>query len=99
MNGKKARQLRKKAKHLLIDWIRSMTPEGEDSKKINPKTLNFSTAPILNVWKYTYVRHPLQNWHFASDILHQIGIIISLKTSFTKWEFRLRRLSQHEHFA
>ena len=40
MNGKKARQLRKKAKHLLINWIRSMTPEGEDSKKINEKNLH-----------------------------------------------------------
>ena len=39
MNGKKSRQLRTKSKQLMIEWLRSMTPEGEDKEKINEKNL------------------------------------------------------------
>ena len=35
MNGKKAKKLRKKSKQLMVEWLRSMTPEGEDRNKIN----------------------------------------------------------------
>jgi hypothetical protein len=40
MNQKKSKQLRRKAENILIDWIRSMVPEGEDTKKINKKNLH-----------------------------------------------------------
>ena len=39
MNGKKAKRLRKHTKQLLIRWIRSMTPDGEDETEINEKNL------------------------------------------------------------
>ena len=40
MNGKKAKKLRKKSKQLMVEWWRSMTPEGEDRDKINIKNLH-----------------------------------------------------------
>ena len=40
MNGRKAKALRRKAEGLLIGWIQSMTPEGEDASKINKKNLH-----------------------------------------------------------
>jgi hypothetical protein len=40
MNGRKAKQLRRKAEDLLIGWIRTMVPEGEDATKINKKNLH-----------------------------------------------------------
>ncbi len=39
MNQKKAKKLRKKSKLLLLEWIRSMTPDGEDKTKITIKNL------------------------------------------------------------
>jgi len=39
MNGRKAKRLRKHAAQLLIRWIRSMTPDGEDATKITKKNL------------------------------------------------------------
>ena len=39
MNGRKAKRLRKHPKQLLIRWIRSMTPDGEDETEINEKNL------------------------------------------------------------
>jgi len=40
MNGRKAKRLRRKAEDLLISWIRTMVPEGEDVSKINKKNLH-----------------------------------------------------------
>ena len=40
MNGRKAKQLRRKAEDLLIGWIRTMVPEGEDATKITKKNLD-----------------------------------------------------------
>ena len=40
MNGRKAKALRRKAEDLLISWIRTMVPEGEDVTKINKKNLH-----------------------------------------------------------
>jgi hypothetical protein len=40
MSGKKSKQLRRKAENLLISWIRTMVPEGEDVSKINKKNLH-----------------------------------------------------------
>ena len=40
MNGKKAKRLRRKAENMLIEWLRTMTPDSEDTSKINRKTLH-----------------------------------------------------------
>ena len=40
MSGKKSKQLRRQAEHLLIDWLRTMTPDGEDKTKIHIKNLD-----------------------------------------------------------
>ena len=40
MSGKRSKQLRRKAKDLLIEWIRTMVPEGEDANKITKKNLH-----------------------------------------------------------
>ena len=40
MNGRKAKRLRRKAEDLLISWIRTMVPEGEDATKITKKNLD-----------------------------------------------------------
>ena len=40
MNGKKAKALRRKAESLLIEWLHTMVPEGEDTSKINKKNLH-----------------------------------------------------------
>ena len=40
MNGKKAKKLRKKSKKLMVECLRSITPEGEDRDKINIKNLH-----------------------------------------------------------
>ena len=39
MNGKKSKQLRRQSEGMLIDWLRTMIPEGEDTSKINKKNL------------------------------------------------------------
>ena len=40
MNQKKSKQLRRRAEDLLIEWLRTMVPDGEDTSKINRKNLN-----------------------------------------------------------
>jgi|TARA_R110000782_G_scaffold71903_1_gene144033 hypothetical protein len=40
MNGRKAKALRKHGKDLLIEWLRSVVPEGEDATLINRKNLH-----------------------------------------------------------
>lgn len=40
MNGQKAKQLRRRSEQLLIDWLRTMVPEGEDTSKINKNNLH-----------------------------------------------------------
>jgi len=40
MNGKKSKRLRRQSKTLLIEWLRTMIPEGEDTSKINKKNLH-----------------------------------------------------------
>ena len=39
MNGKKSKQLKRKAESMLIAWLRTMIPEGEYTSKINKKNL------------------------------------------------------------
>lgn len=40
MNGQKAKKLRRRSEQLLIDWLRTMVPEGEDTSKINKNNLH-----------------------------------------------------------
>ena len=40
MHQRKSKQLRRKAEALLIEWIRTMVPEGEDATKISKKNLH-----------------------------------------------------------
>ena len=40
MNQKKSKQIRRTAESLLIEWIRTMVPEGEDATKISKKNLH-----------------------------------------------------------
>tara|TARA_R100001443_G_scaffold14067_5_gene24002 strand:- start:520 stop:768 length:249 start_codon:yes stop_codon:yes gene_type:complete len=40
MNGKKSKKLRRQSETLLIEWLRTMIPEGEDTSKINKKNLH-----------------------------------------------------------
>ena len=40
MNGRKAKQLRRIGEQRLIDWLRTMVPEGEDTSKINKNNLD-----------------------------------------------------------
>ena len=39
MSGKRDKKLRRRAEELLIEWLRTMVPEGEDTSKINTKNL------------------------------------------------------------
>jgi len=39
MNGRKAKALRKKARSLLLEWVRSFVPETEDISRINEDNL------------------------------------------------------------
>jgi hypothetical protein len=40
MNGRKAKALRTKSRNLLIEWIKTMVPEGEDATKITKNNLH-----------------------------------------------------------
>ena len=40
MNGKQSKKLRRKAETMLIDWLRTMTPEDKDQTKINKNNLH-----------------------------------------------------------
>jgi hypothetical protein len=45
MNQKKSKQLRRRAEDLLIEWLRTMVPDGEDTSKIHRKNLSVSFLP------------------------------------------------------
>ena len=40
MRSTKAKQLRRRAEDLLIEWLRTMVPDGEDANKITKKNLH-----------------------------------------------------------
>ena len=40
MSGKQSKKLRRKDETMLIDWLRTMTPDGEDQTKINKNNLH-----------------------------------------------------------
>ena len=39
MSGRRSKQLRRRAEDLLIEWLRTMVPDGEDTSKINKNNL------------------------------------------------------------
>ena len=45
MNQKKSKQLRRRAEDLLIEWLRTMIPDGEDTSRINRNNLNEFLPP------------------------------------------------------
>jgi len=40
MNNKKSKAIRRKAKEMFIEWLREMTPEGEEATKINKNNMH-----------------------------------------------------------
>jgi len=40
MSGRRSKQLRRKAEDLLIEWLRTMVPDVEDTSKIHRKNLD-----------------------------------------------------------
>ena len=40
MHARKSKQLRRRAENLLIEWLRTMVPDGEDTSKINKNNLH-----------------------------------------------------------
>jgi len=39
MNGKRAKEVRRKGRQILVEWLRSIIPDEEDSKQINVNNL------------------------------------------------------------
>jgi len=39
MSGSRSKKLRRRAEELLIEWLRTMVPDGEDTSKINKNNL------------------------------------------------------------
>jgi ribosomal protein S7 len=52
MNGKKAKQIRKKALHLLVEWLQLQLPEKE-AKKLNVSNVKY----VLPVDTHIYANH------------------------------------------
>ena len=66
MSGKKSKLLRRKAEGLLIGWLQSMTPEGEDSTKINKKNLHEFIPEQTHIFvnnKYMIIAYSLR-WFY-----------------------------------
>ena len=40
MSGRRSKQLRRRAEDLLIEWLRTMVPDGEDTSKIHRNNLS-----------------------------------------------------------
>jgi len=40
MSARRSKKIRKQAKQMFIDWLRTMTPEGEEPKKINKHNIH-----------------------------------------------------------
>jgi hypothetical protein len=40
MSGRRSKQLRRRAEYLLIEWIRTMVPDGEDPTRIKRQNLD-----------------------------------------------------------
>tara|TARA_R100001594_G_scaffold48019_1_gene80924 strand:- start:733 stop:1032 length:300 start_codon:yes stop_codon:yes gene_type:complete len=39
MNGKRAKEVRRRGRQILVEWLRSIIPDEEDSKQINVNNL------------------------------------------------------------
>ena len=39
MSGSRSKKLRRRAEELLVEWLRTMVPDGEDTSKINKNNL------------------------------------------------------------
>ena len=40
MSGRRSKKIRRQAKQMFIDWLRSMTPDGEEATKINKHNMH-----------------------------------------------------------
>jgi ribosomal protein S7 len=54
MNGRKAKQIRKKALHLIVEWLQLQLPENE-AKKLNIHNVQY----VLPIDKYIYANHKI----------------------------------------
>ena len=50
MNGRKAKQLRKKGKAILVDWLHSILPTEEDKEQITIDTLDDFLAEQTHIY-------------------------------------------------
>ena len=55
MNGKKAKRIRKHAKELMLDWLRSMVDE-EEAKKVNIKNLKDYIPNQTHIYANNHLR-------------------------------------------
>ena len=50
MNGKRAKEVRRKGRQILVEWLRSIIPDEEDSKQINVNNLEEYLAEQTHVY-------------------------------------------------
>ena len=56
MSGKRSKQIRRQAKQMFIDWLRTMTPEGEEPTKINKKNMHLFLPEQTHFYSNRQVR-------------------------------------------
>ena len=74
MNGRKAKRLRRRAEELLISWIRTMVPEGEDATKITKKNLGEFLPEQTHIFannRFMLSAYSLR-WFYKKDIQNPI---------------------------
>ena len=50
MNGRRAKEVRRKGRKILVEWLRSIIPDEEDSKQINVNNLEEYLAELTHVY-------------------------------------------------
>jgi hypothetical protein len=50
MNGKRAKEVRRRGRQILVEWLRSIIPDEEDSKQINVNNLEEYLAEQTHVY-------------------------------------------------
>jgi len=50
MNGRKAKQIRKKARGLLVQWMWGVLPQEEDKDSVNEKTILSLLSPQTHLY-------------------------------------------------
>jgi len=50
MNGRKAKQLRRKGREILVEWLKSIIPDETEANKITTKNLNEYLAEQTHVY-------------------------------------------------